>query len=104
MAKELEALLNRYPREQLTRTPTPLDHLPNLSGRLGPEARFGRHKAVRRKALEAFIEQQFDSPEDTGQGAEPGATADQTSSTGATRKPAESASAPSKPSTAARSS
>ena len=40
------------------------------SGRLGPEARFGRHKASKRKALDAFIEQQFDSPEDTGQGAE----------------------------------
>ena len=29
------------------------------SGRLGPEAMFGRHKAIKRKALDAFIEQQF---------------------------------------------
>ncbi|MCZ6807012.1 MAG: helix-turn-helix domain-containing protein [Deltaproteobacteria bacterium] len=34
------------------------------SGRLGPEARFGRNKAVKRKALEAYIEQQFVEPND----------------------------------------
>ena len=33
------------------------------SGRLGPEARFGRHKAVKRKALEAFIERAFEDSE-----------------------------------------
>jgi D-cysteine desulfhydrase len=37
MNKSFEELLDHYPRERLTRAPTPLDHLPNLSGRLGPE-------------------------------------------------------------------
>lgn len=33
----IEASLARYPRETLTRTPTPLDHLPTLSAELGIE-------------------------------------------------------------------
>ena len=37
MASLIDQALAKYPREDLTRTPTPLEHLPHFSAQVGPE-------------------------------------------------------------------